>query len=74
MNDEPFDSTFLRNKLFEFKLGAGIKKIFQNLPIDLNLNFDTMKINLIRRGSCAWNGHSHSDNEKKRKVPIHIFA
>lgn len=23
MNDEPFDSTYLRNKSFEFKLGAG---------------------------------------------------
>ncbi len=28
MNDEPFDSTYLRNKSFQFKLGAS-KIIFQ---------------------------------------------
>ena len=28
MNDEPFDSTYLRNKSFQFKLGARMKYLF----------------------------------------------
>ena len=37
MNDEPFDSTYLRNKSFEFKLGAN------EVVAGLDLAVSTMK-------------------------------
>ena len=37
MNDEPFDSTHLRNKTFEFKLGAN------QVVIGLDIGVATMK-------------------------------
>ena len=45
MNDEPFDSTYLRSKTFEFKLGAG------EVVAGLDIAVATMKkrVNLYSR-------------------------
>jgi hypothetical protein len=39
MNDEPFDSTFLRNKLFEFKLGASTQRDLFDAYVTINSKF-----------------------------------